>query len=71
VDVRPRQDAKARGSLKLRKPARNKMMNRNFLLILIGALAVLAVGASYMYYQERQSGIDIKINESGISIDGK
>ncbi|MHC5653348.1 hypothetical protein [Stappia sp.] len=46
-------------------------MNRNFLLILIGALAVLAVGASYMYYQERQSGIDIKINESGISIDGK
>ena len=36
-------------------------MNRNSLLILIGILVVVAVGASYLYYQERQSGIDIQI----------
>jgi hypothetical protein len=29
-----------------------------------------AVGASYMYYQERKSGVDIKINEHGVTIDG-
>ncbi len=46
-------------------------MHRNFLLILIGVLAVVAVVAGYLYYQERQSGIDIEINENGISIDGK
>lgn len=46
-------------------------MNRNVLLIVIGALAVVAAGASYLYYQERQSGIDIQIDEHGISIDGK
>lgn len=45
-------------------------MSRNFLLLLIGALAVVAVGAGYLYYQERQSGIDIEINEHGVTIDG-
>ncbi len=45
-------------------------MNRNSLLILIGILLVVAVGASYLYYQERQSGIDIQIDEQGIKIDG-
>ncbi len=45
-------------------------MKQTFLLILIGALAVIAVGASYLYYQERQSGIDIRIDEQGVSIDG-
>ncbi|MCY0147818.1 hypothetical protein OEG84_08850 [Hoeflea sp. G2-23] len=44
-------------------------MHRNFLLILIGVLAVVAVVAGYRYYQERQSGIEI--NENDISIDGK
>jgi len=46
-------------------------MSRSFLLMLIGALAVVAAVAGYLYYQERQSGIDIEINENGISIDGK
>jgi uncharacterized membrane protein YidH (DUF202 family) len=45
-------------------------VNRNFLLILIGVLAVCAIGAAYLYYQERQSGIDIEINEHGVTIDG-
>lgn len=46
-------------------------MNRNILLVLIVVLAVAAAVAGYLYYQERQSGIDIKINENGVSIDGK
>ncbi|WP_309667855.1 hypothetical protein [Tabrizicola sp.] len=45
-------------------------MNRNSLLLLIGLLLVVAVGASYLYYQERQSGIDIQIDEQGIKIEG-
>jgi len=45
-------------------------MNRNFLLILIGVLAVFGIGAAYLYYQERQSGIDIEINEDGMTIEG-
>lgn len=45
-------------------------MNRNSLLLLIGLLFVVAVGASYLYYQERQSGIDIQIDEQGIKIEG-
>jgi hypothetical protein len=36
----------------------------------IGLLLVVAVGASYLYYQERQSGIDIQIDEQGIKIEG-
>ncbi len=46
-------------------------MSRDFLSILIGVLAVCAVVVSYLYYQERQSGIDIQINEHGVTIDGK
>lgn len=45
-------------------------MNRNSLLLVIGLLLVVAVGASYLYYQERQSGIDIQIDEQGIKIEG-
>jgi hypothetical protein len=45
-------------------------MSRNFLFVLIGVLAVCAVGAGYLYYQERQSGIDIKIDEHGLTIEG-
>lgn len=47
------------------------MINRNLLLMLVGVLAVVAVGASYLYYNERQSGIDIEIGRNGVSIDGK
>ncbi len=46
-------------------------MNRNSLVILVVALAIVAAGAGYMYYQERQSGIDIRIDDKGITIDGK
>ncbi|PZX23188.1 hypothetical protein H9N28_09175 [Rhodobacter capsulatus] len=45
-------------------------MSRNFLFLLIGVLAVVAAGTGYLYYQERQSGVDIKINEHGVTIDG-
>ena len=45
-------------------------MNRNALLILIGILVIVAVGASYLYYQERQTGIDIQIDEHGVKIEG-
>jgi cell division protein FtsL len=45
-------------------------VNRTNLLILIGILVVVAVGASYMYYQERQSGIEIRIDEKGLKIEG-
>lgn len=44
-------------------------MSRNFLLVLIGALAVAVVVAGYFYYQERQSGIDIQIDEQGVTIE--
>ena len=44
-------------------------MNRNALLILIGILVIVAVGASYLYYQERQSGIDIQIDGQGVIIE--
>jgi hypothetical protein len=46
------------------------MMNRNFLLIVIAILAVIAAWASYSYYHESQSGIDIKIDKQGVSIEG-
>lgn len=60
-----------RRQLSFRARTGRDVMHRNFLLILIGVLAVVAVVAGYLYYQERQSGIDIEINENGISIDGK
>ena len=45
-------------------------MSRNLLLILIVVLAVCLIGAGYLYYQEHQSGIDIEINENGVTIEG-
>lgn len=45
-------------------------MNRNVSLIVIVVLAVCAAVAAYLYYQERQSGIDIRIGEHGVTIDG-
>lgn len=45
-------------------------MSRSFLLVLVSVLAVVAAGAGYMYYQESQSGIDIKIDDHGVSIEG-
>lgn len=45
-------------------------MNRNTLYLLIGLLVVGLVVVGYLYYQESQSGVQIKIGEQGISIDG-
>lgn len=45
-------------------------MSRNFLFVFILVLVVCAIVASYLYYQERQSGINIQIDEEGITIDG-
>jgi hypothetical protein len=45
-------------------------MSRNLLLLMIGILAVCLIGAGYLFYQERQSGIDIEINEDGVTIEG-
>jgi hypothetical protein len=45
-------------------------VNRNVLYLIIGALAVAAVVAGYLLYQERQktSGIDINVGNGGISV---
>jgi hypothetical protein len=45
-------------------------MNRNVLYLVIGLLAASVVVAGYLYYQERQSGIDIEIGEHGVTIEG-
>lgn len=53
-----------------KKIAKGRAMNQSLLFVVIGALAVVAVGASYLYYQERQGGVAIEINGHGVSIDG-
>lgn len=45
-------------------------MSRSVLLMVIAVLAVCAIGAGCLYHQERQSGIEIQIDEQGITIDG-
>ena len=51
----------------------SQTMNRNRLYLIIGALAIATVVLSYLYYQERQktTGIEINVDESGISIEQK
>lgn len=45
-------------------------MSRSALYLMIGLL-VAGIGViGYLYYQESQSGIDIKIGEQGITIEG-
>jgi hypothetical protein len=46
-------------------------MNQTVLLTALAVLAVVAAAFGYLYYQERQSGIAIKIGEHGVTIDGK
>ena len=48
-------------------------MNRNLLYLLVGALIVALGVVGYMYYQESQpsAGIDINVDDSGISIEAK
>jgi hypothetical protein len=47
-------------------------LNRNTLYLIIGALLVVVVGfAIYAYQQESQpSGVQIEINEEGLSVEG-
>lgn len=46
-------------------------MSRSVLYLVIAVLAVGAAAAGYLYYQERQGGIDIQIDKDGVSIDGR
>lgn len=46
-------------------------MSRSVLYAVILVLAGGAAVVAYLYYQESQSGIDIKIDSDGVSIDGK
>lgn len=47
-------------------------MNRNMLYSIIGILAVIVTILGYQYYQEQQnSGVEINIDKSGISIEKK
>ena len=45
-------------------------MNRNTLYLVIGLLAVGIIVVGYLYYQESRTGIDIKIGDHGVSIEG-
>ena len=45
-------------------------MSRNVLYLVIGLLGVSLAVASYLYYQESKSGINIEIGETGIKIEG-
>jgi len=45
-------------------------MSRNVLYLVIGLLAAGVLIVGYLYYRESQSGIDIKIGEQGVRIEG-
>lgn len=45
-------------------------MSRNLLYLVIALLVAGVAVVGYLYYQESQSGIDIKIGEQGITIEG-
>lgn len=47
-------------------------MSRNTLYLLVGALIVVVIGFGiYVYQQEQQSpGLEIQVNEQGISVEG-
>ncbi len=46
-------------------------MNRNLLYFVIGALVIVVAVLGYRYYEDSQStGIEIELNDSGISIQG-
>ena len=48
-------------------------MSRNTLYLIIGLLAASIIVVSYLYYEETQSqsGIEIEIDEQGITIEEK
>jgi hypothetical protein len=45
-------------------------MSRSALNLVIVGLALCLIGVSYLYYQKTQSGIAIKIDDHGVTIDG-
>ena len=45
-------------------------MNRSTLNVVIVVLALGLIVVSYLYYQKSQSGIAIKIDDHGVTIDG-
>lgn len=46
-------------------------MNRNGLYAVIAILAVIVVGFGiYMYQQQSRPGIEVRVDDNGISIDG-
>jgi|Laugresbdmm110dd_1035094.scaffolds.fasta_scaffold60745_2 hypothetical protein len=75
--LRPRVDTPRRCSgIKPRNNAWKQdqnVVNRNFLFLIIGALAVVSGLLGYRYYQEHQktSGIQIEIGKGGVSIEEK
>ncbi|MBA8876622.1 hypothetical protein [Phyllobacterium myrsinacearum] len=47
-------------------------MNRNSLYLVIGALLVVVIGLGvYTYREENKPGVELKIGEGGVSIEGK
>jgi hypothetical protein len=55
------------------RPKGNRIVNRNVLYLVVGALAVISAILGYQLYQERQktAGIEINVGKSGISIEKK
>lgn len=45
-------------------------MNRNTLYLVIVLLAIGVGVVGYLYYQESRSGVDIKIGDHGVTIQG-
>ncbi|WDR07014.1 hypothetical protein PSQ90_06130 [Devosia rhodophyticola] len=46
-------------------------MNRNSLYLLITLLVVVVIGfAIYTYQQQTRPGVEVRVDEQGISIDG-
>jgi flagellar biosynthesis/type III secretory pathway M-ring protein FliF/YscJ len=58
---------------RIRQNKDSRTMNRNALYLVIGALAVAAVVAGYLLYQEQQktSGIELNLDKNGVSIETK
>lgn len=45
-------------------------MNRNTLYLLVGLLVAGILVLGYLYYQESRSGVEIRIGNDGVSIEG-
>jgi hypothetical protein len=45
-------------------------VGRSSIYVLVGVLAAGVVILGYLYYQESRSGVDIRIGEGGVTIDG-